>query len=84
MIVNNNLQLIAEKDLVNMHYNHNTQQILMLGKDGQINRVSVPKETSSDGMKRSIRLPERKENIKEQTQETDSKTEKWWDKTQSR
>jgi len=81
MIVNNNLQLIAEKDLVNMHYNHSMQTVLMLDKDGGINKMSVPKVTESDGMKRSIKLPQRKENVKEQTEEKSAKPD-WYEKSQ--
>jgi len=80
MIVNNNLQLIAKKDLVNMNYNHNSQRVLLLGKDGEINSINVPKGSASDGMKRSIHLPKRKENVKQQTQEKGGDDVPWWEK----
>jgi len=55
--------------------------VLMLDKDGGINKMSVPKVTESDGMKRSIKLPQRKENVKEQTEEKSAKPD-WYEKSQ--
>lgn len=69
MIVNNNLQLVAKNDLVNMRYYHNTQQLLMLNEDGFEDQMTVPKESKSNGMDRSIWLPRNKANTKSKTSE---------------
>ena len=92
IIVNNNLQLISKEDLVNISYNHSGVNVLMLNKDGGVSAITVNQKGSkaAENMKRSIRLPMPKENIKEQTTEQeykggrstdiDSKEKAWWDK----
>ncbi|MEQ8325111.1 MAG: hypothetical protein RIC15_06190 [Vicingaceae bacterium] len=64
MITNNNLQLIAKEDLVNLKYSHADQDLLIMKGDGTVGSVAVPKNTEDDQTLKSIFLPVKKENTK--------------------
>jgi len=68
MITNNNLQLIAQEDLVSLSYNHASQDVLIMKSDGSVSKLEVPmgEEGQSD---KSIYIPIRKENKKATTKQ---------------
>lgn len=68
MLVNNNLQLISKEDLVNMTFNHNTNDLLIMKNDGTVSALQIPKDADGEGSK-SIFIPVSKENEKKATTE---------------
>jgi hypothetical protein len=68
MITNNNLQLIAQEDLVSLSYNNSNQDLLIMKSDGTVSKLEIPK--SDDGQSdKSIFIPVRKENKKQVTKQ---------------